>query len=46
MRTALSSLQAVVRDRRKRLELFGGQLGVEVLYALTLGPRASPTASI
>ncbi|MGN6429289.1 MAG: lysylphosphatidylglycerol synthase domain-containing protein [Gaiellaceae bacterium] len=37
MRTALSSLREVVRDRRKRLELFGGQLGVEVLYALTLG---------
>jgi uncharacterized membrane protein YbhN (UPF0104 family) len=35
--TALSSLVAVARDRRKRLELFGGQLGVEVLYALTLG---------
>ena len=27
----------MARDRRKRLELFGGQLGVEVLYALTLG---------
>jgi uncharacterized membrane protein YbhN (UPF0104 family)/tRNA A-37 threonylcarbamoyl transferase component Bud32 len=37
MRTALSSLCAVARDRHKRLELFGGQLGVEVLYALTLG---------
>jgi uncharacterized protein (TIRG00374 family) len=28
---------AVARNRHKRLELFGGQLGVEVLYALTLG---------
>ena len=37
VRTALTSLWAVVRDRHKRLELFGGQLGVEVLYALTLG---------
>jgi glycosyltransferase 2 family protein len=37
MRSALSSLWAVARDRHKRLELFGGQLGVEVLYALTLG---------
>jgi uncharacterized membrane protein YbhN (UPF0104 family) len=35
--TAVSSLVAVARDRHKRLELFGGQLGVEVLYALTLG---------
>jgi glycosyltransferase 2 family protein len=34
---AVSSLVAVARDRHKRLELFGGQLGVEVLYALTLG---------
>jgi hypothetical protein len=37
VRLALSSLRAVARDRRKRLELFGGQLGVEVLLALTLG---------
>jgi uncharacterized membrane protein YbhN (UPF0104 family) len=37
VRTALSSLVTVARDRRKRLELFGGQLGVEILYALTLG---------
>jgi uncharacterized membrane protein YbhN (UPF0104 family)/tRNA A-37 threonylcarbamoyl transferase component Bud32 len=36
-RSALSALWAVARDRRKRVELFGGQLGVEVLYALTLG---------
>jgi uncharacterized membrane protein YbhN (UPF0104 family)/tRNA A-37 threonylcarbamoyl transferase component Bud32 len=37
VRGAASGLWAVARDRRKRLELFGGQLGVEVLYALTLG---------
>jgi uncharacterized membrane protein YbhN (UPF0104 family)/tRNA A-37 threonylcarbamoyl transferase component Bud32 len=37
VRSAASGLWAVARDRRKRLELFGGQLGVEVLYALTLG---------
>jgi uncharacterized membrane protein YbhN (UPF0104 family)/tRNA A-37 threonylcarbamoyl transferase component Bud32 len=37
IRTAFSSLWTVARDRRKRLELFGGQLGVEVFYALTLG---------
>jgi glycosyltransferase 2 family protein len=37
LRSAASGLWAVARDRRKRLELFGGQLGVEVLYALTLG---------
>ena len=35
--SAVSSLVAVTRDRLNRLELFGGQLGVEVLYALTLG---------
>ncbi len=40
VRSALSSLWTVVRDRRKRLELFGGQLGVELLYALTLGAAA------
>jgi len=38
--TAVGSLVAVARDRHKRLELFGGQLGVEVLYALTLGAAA------
>jgi uncharacterized membrane protein YbhN (UPF0104 family) len=37
IQTAFSSLRAVARDRHKRLELFGGQLGVEVFYALTLG---------
>jgi uncharacterized membrane protein YbhN (UPF0104 family) len=37
VRLALSSLRAVARDRHKRVELFGGQLGVEVLIALTLG---------
>jgi uncharacterized membrane protein YbhN (UPF0104 family)/tRNA A-37 threonylcarbamoyl transferase component Bud32 len=35
--TAFASLWAVARDRHKRLELFGGQVGVEVCYALTLG---------
>jgi uncharacterized membrane protein YbhN (UPF0104 family)/tRNA A-37 threonylcarbamoyl transferase component Bud32 len=37
IRGAFSGLWAVARDRRKRLELFGGQLGVEVFYAFTLG---------
>jgi glycosyltransferase 2 family protein len=37
IRSAFSSLWVVASDRRKRLELFGGQLGVEVFYALTLG---------
>ena len=37
IRSAFSALWVVARDRRKRLELFGGQLGVEVLYAFTLG---------
>jgi uncharacterized membrane protein YbhN (UPF0104 family)/tRNA A-37 threonylcarbamoyl transferase component Bud32 len=37
IRIALTSLWTVARDRHKRLELFGGQLGVEVFYALTLG---------
>ncbi len=40
IRSAFSALWAVARDRRKRLELFGGQLGVEVFYALTLGAAA------
>jgi glycosyltransferase 2 family protein len=34
---ALSGLWAVARDRRKRLELFGGSIGSECLFALTLG---------
>jgi uncharacterized membrane protein YbhN (UPF0104 family)/tRNA A-37 threonylcarbamoyl transferase component Bud32 len=37
LRQGLSSLGAVAKDRRKRLELFGGNLGTEVLFALTLG---------
>jgi uncharacterized membrane protein YbhN (UPF0104 family)/tRNA A-37 threonylcarbamoyl transferase component Bud32 len=37
MRNAISSLWAVARDRNKRLQLFGGNLGAECLYALTLG---------
>jgi uncharacterized membrane protein YbhN (UPF0104 family) len=37
LRSALSSLWAVARSRRKRLELFGGNLAAQVLFALTLG---------
>ncbi len=46
VRSAASGLWAVVRDRRKRLELFGGQLGVEVLYALTLGAACLAYGSV
>ena len=37
IREGLSSLWTVARDRGKRIELFGGNLGTEVLYALALG---------
>jgi len=37
IRSALSSLWSVIRDRRKRLELFGGNVASELLYALALG---------
>ena len=37
IRAAATSLWAVARDRRKRLELFGGNAVAEILYALTLG---------
>ena len=37
LRSALSSLWSVIRDRRKRLELFGGSIAVELLYSLALG---------
>jgi uncharacterized membrane protein YbhN (UPF0104 family)/tRNA A-37 threonylcarbamoyl transferase component Bud32 len=37
MRSALSSLWTVIRDRRKRLELFGGTIAAELLYAFALG---------
>ena len=37
VRSALSSLWAVIRDRRKRMELFGGSIAAELLYALALG---------
>ena len=32
-----TSLWKVIRNRRKRLELFGGNVGSEVLYAIALG---------
>ena len=37
MRPAFTNLRTVAKTRRKRLELFGGNLGSEVCYALTLG---------
>jgi uncharacterized membrane protein YbhN (UPF0104 family)/tRNA A-37 threonylcarbamoyl transferase component Bud32 len=37
IRSAFSTLWTVARDRHKRLELFGGTLAAEALYALTLG---------
>jgi uncharacterized protein (TIRG00374 family) len=37
VRSALSGLWSVARDRRKRVELFGGTIASELLYALALG---------
>jgi uncharacterized membrane protein YbhN (UPF0104 family) len=37
VRGALSSLGSVARNRQKRIELFGGNVGSELLYALALG---------
>jgi uncharacterized membrane protein YbhN (UPF0104 family) len=37
VRGGLASLWTVARTRRKRLELFGGNLATEVVFALTLG---------
>ena len=37
VRGALSGLWSVARDRRKRMEVFGGSIGAELLYALSLG---------
>jgi uncharacterized protein (TIRG00374 family) len=37
VRSAFSGLWEVARDRHKRLELFGGNLVSELLYALSLG---------
>jgi uncharacterized membrane protein YbhN (UPF0104 family)/tRNA A-37 threonylcarbamoyl transferase component Bud32 len=36
-RQALSGLWSVARDRHKRMELFGGNLGSELIYAVSLG---------
>lgn len=36
-RSALAALWSVARIRRKRVELFGGTIGTELLYALALG---------
>jgi uncharacterized protein (TIRG00374 family) len=37
VRSALSGLRTVVRDRQKRLELFGGSIISELLYSISLG---------
>jgi uncharacterized membrane protein YbhN (UPF0104 family)/tRNA A-37 threonylcarbamoyl transferase component Bud32 len=37
VRSALSGLWSVARDRHKRLELFGGNVLSELIYALSLG---------
>ena len=37
LKSALSGLWGVARDRRKRIELFGGNLGSELTYALAIG---------
>jgi glycosyltransferase 2 family protein len=37
LRSALNGLKAIARDRSKRLQLFGGTLASELLYALALG---------
>jgi glycosyltransferase 2 family protein len=37
LRQGLSSLWSVARNRGKRIELFGGNLATEVIFALTLG---------
>jgi uncharacterized membrane protein YbhN (UPF0104 family)/tRNA A-37 threonylcarbamoyl transferase component Bud32 len=37
VRTALSGLWAVARDRDKRMELFGGNVLSELLYSISLG---------
>jgi uncharacterized membrane protein YbhN (UPF0104 family)/tRNA A-37 threonylcarbamoyl transferase component Bud32 len=40
IRPGLVSLRTVMTTRRKRLELFGGNIASEVLFALTLGAAA------
>jgi len=37
LKQALAGLWSVARDRHKRLELFGGTVGSELLYAISLG---------
>ena len=37
VRAGFSSMWAVAKDRGKRMELYGGNLGTEVLFALALG---------
>jgi uncharacterized membrane protein YbhN (UPF0104 family) len=37
VKQGLTSLWRVIRNRRKRLELFGGNIASEVLYAIALG---------
>lgn len=37
LRQGLTGLRSVAKDREKRLELFGGNLAAELLYAISLG---------
>jgi uncharacterized protein (TIRG00374 family) len=37
LREAFAGLRSVARNRKKRLELFGGNLGAELVYAISLG---------
>ena len=37
LREGLNALRTVLRDRHKRLELFGGNLASELMFAITLG---------
>jgi glycosyltransferase 2 family protein len=37
VRSAVSGLRTVARDRQKRLELFGGNVGSELAYSIALG---------
>jgi uncharacterized membrane protein YbhN (UPF0104 family)/tRNA A-37 threonylcarbamoyl transferase component Bud32 len=41
VREALRSVWSVARDRHKRIELFGGAVATEIIFALTLGAAAS-----
>jgi len=45
VKEAWDNVRGVIATPRKAVELFGGNLMSQLLFAMVLGPRCTPTAS-